>query len=72
MNANGIVGYTGPRPPEGEAAHRYFVQVFALDKMLDLPPGASRQDVLAACAGHVLAAGVLEGKFARPDRPKKP
>lgn len=71
-NANGVVGYAGPRPPEGEPAHRYFVQVFALDRELELPPGASRKEVLAACDGHVLAVGVLQGKFVRPDHPKKP
>lgn len=71
-NANGVPGYAGPRPPEGDPAHRYFVQVFALDKMLDLPLGASRAEILGACEGHVLATGVLQGKFARPDKPKKP
>ncbi len=72
VNANGVVGYAGPRPPEGDPAHRYFVQIFALDRMLDLLPGSSRKEVIAACEGHVLAMGVLQGKFARPDRPKKP
>lgn len=44
----------------------------ALDRMLDLPPGADRADVLAAIKGHVLAKGDLTGKFQRPDKTAKP
>jgi Raf kinase inhibitor-like YbhB/YbcL family protein len=72
VNAMGFVGYFGPRPPEGDPAHRYALQVFALDRVLDLPPGTTRRELLAACEGHVLAVGTLHGKFARPERPKKP
>lgn len=71
-NSTGKAGYQGPRPPEGDPAHRYHVQVFAVDRKLDLPAGSKRDDVLAALAGHVLAKGQLQGTFARPDRPKKP
>lgn len=52
-------GYFGPRPPAGDAPHHYHFQLFALDRMLDLPLGATRNDVVAAMAGHVLAEGEL-------------
>lgn len=71
-NSMGVVGYSGPKPPEGDPAHRYFIQIFALDRELDLPRGAKRDELIAASAGHVLAVGVLEGKFKRPSEPKKP
>jgi phosphatidylethanolamine-binding protein (PEBP) family uncharacterized protein len=44
------------------------VQVFALDRLLDVPlSGADRDQVLAAANGHVIASGELTGNFARPD-----
>jgi Raf kinase inhibitor-like YbhB/YbcL family protein len=72
LNSMGVPGYRGPRPPEGDTAHRYFVQVFALDRKLELLPGTTRKELLSAMEGHVLAAGVLQGRFARPARPQKP
>ena len=57
------LGYQGPCPPGGE--HRYFFKVYALDAMLSLKPGASKQELFQAMQGHVLAEGVLMGKYAR-------
>lgn len=62
----GLPGYAGPRPPAGDAPHRYVFQVFALDTMLSLPPGASRDEVLAAAQGHVIGHGTLTGRYQRP------
>jgi Raf kinase inhibitor-like YbhB/YbcL family protein len=55
--------YDGPQPPSG--THRYYFKVFALDKMLDLKPGAKRKDVDAAMKGHVIAQGQLMGKYSK-------
>jgi Raf kinase inhibitor-like YbhB/YbcL family protein len=66
------VGYKGPRPPEGDPAHHYHFQVFALDNKLELPAGANREELLKAMGGHVLAKGELVGWFKRPDHPAKP
>jgi Raf kinase inhibitor-like YbhB/YbcL family protein len=71
-STNGQIGYKGPRPPAGDPPHHYHVQVFALDRALDLPPGAARDDVLAAASGHVLASGELVATFQRPAHPAKP
>jgi Raf kinase inhibitor-like YbhB/YbcL family protein len=65
-NVKGKAGYLGPKPPEGNLPHHYNVQIFALDCVLDLPAGSDRHQFLAACDGHVLASGVLVGKFAWP------
>ena len=58
------VGYGGPCPPPGKP-HRYFFRLYALNAALNLPAGASRQNVEAAMRGHVLAQAELMGKFAR-------
>ena len=65
-NGRGTVGWYGPRPPKGDRPHRYHFQVLALDRQLDLPLGATRDQLLAASAGHVIAKGDLVGTFAEP------
>jgi Raf kinase inhibitor-like YbhB/YbcL family protein len=68
-NSRGATGYFGPNPPVGDPAHAYHFQVFALDvPSLDLAPGATRDEVIAAMEGHVLASGTIVGTFARGDQ----
>ena len=55
------LGYYGPCPPEGKA-HRYRFTVYALETTLDLP-AASKQQLLKAIEGHVLAEGRLTGTY---------
>ena len=62
LNDFGGVRYQGPCPPKGEA-HRYRFRVIALDKMLDLPEGASRSQLDQAMDGHILGEGSLMGHF---------
>jgi len=57
------IGYQGPGPPPGHGAHRYIFQIYASDAALSLPPTATRDDVIAALAGHVVARGRLEGIY---------
>ncbi len=56
-------GYGGPCPPSG--THRYFFKLYALDTVLDLMAGASKQQLLDAMEGHVLAQAELMGVYAR-------
>jgi Raf kinase inhibitor-like YbhB/YbcL family protein len=68
VNSRGSIGYLGPRPPAGDPPHVYHVQVFALDRLLDMPfSGADRDQVLMSVNGHVLGRGELTGTFARPE-----
>jgi len=67
-NGAGGLGYFGPHPPAGTGVHRYHFQVFALDRPLDLAPGAGRDAVVAAMKGHVVAAGDLVGAYAAPGK----
>lgn len=60
-NTRGSLGYTGPCPPD--QPHRYFFHLFALDQMLDLAPGSTKQDLLAAMQGHILDSTQLMGLY---------
>ena len=71
-NQSGTSGYHGPRPPEGDGTHHYHFQLFALDTVLKLPLGTTRDELLKAMKGHVLAVGETIGTFERPAAPKKP
>lgn len=64
MNDFGDVGYGGPCPPPGKP-HRYYFRIYALDKMLELMPGASKSQVDSAMEGHILAKGELMGIYKR-------
>ena len=57
-------GYGGPCPPAGKA-HRYYFRLYALDKKLDLAPGATRDALESAMKGHVLAQAELMGRYQR-------
>lgn len=57
-------GYSGPCPPPGKL-HRYHFKIFALDIEPGLPVGATKDDLLKAMEGHVLAEGLLTGLFKR-------
>ena len=58
------IGYGGPCPPPGKP-HRYYFKLYALDKKLDLKPGATKADVERAMQGHILAQGELIGRYGR-------
>ena len=62
----GKSGYGGPCPPSG--THRYYFKIFALDRELNLPAGAKRNQLDAAMKGHVVAEGELKGRYAKQKR----
>jgi Raf kinase inhibitor-like YbhB/YbcL family protein len=64
-NNHGDRAWFGPRP-HGSAPHRYYFELFALDAELALARDASRNDLLKAMDGHVLAMGWLLGTFRQP------
>ena len=63
-NDFGKTGYGGPAPPPGKP-HRYYFRIYALDTVLNLKEGATKQQVDAAMKGHVLGKGELMGKYSR-------
>ena len=58
------LGYGGPCPPPGKP-HRYFFKLYALDTLLNLKPGATKEEVERAMDKHVLAQAQLMGAYKR-------
>lgn len=67
-NSFGHIGYGAPCPPRGGPPHHYRFSLFAADIALNLPVGASNEDVLDALRGHILAQAQLEGTYQRRAR----
>ncbi len=63
INDFGKQTYGGPCPPSG--THRYFFKLYALDANTGLQPGATKEDLLSAIEGHVLAEAELMGSYQR-------
>ncbi len=63
-NDFGNYGYGGPAPPPGKP-HRYFFKLYALDTILEVDPGITKDGLLQAMQGHILAEAELIGKYER-------
>jgi len=62
-NSSGSASYQGPCPPSG--THRYFFKLYALDTLINLLPGATKEQVLKEMDGHILAQAELMGNFSK-------
>lgn len=58
--------YGGPCPPSG--THRYFFKLYALDAVLNLPPGAKKTEIEKAMKGHIISQSQLIGLYKRGGR----
>jgi Raf kinase inhibitor-like YbhB/YbcL family protein len=65
-NVANMNGFQPPCPPVGATAHHYVFELYALDTpMLDLAAGSTRDQLLMAMNGHVIAKAAYVGLFAR-------
>jgi Raf kinase inhibitor-like YbhB/YbcL family protein len=62
LNSFGSLGYRGPCPPRGSAAHHYEITAYALAQPSELGMGFSPNGLRL---NHVLAIGSLTGVYAR-------
>jgi Raf kinase inhibitor-like YbhB/YbcL family protein len=62
LNDHHTEEYYGPCPPK-EEIHQYYFRVFALDAVLPVPAGATKDTLYNAMHGHVLAEGYLVAQF---------
>lgn len=60
-NDYGEIGYGGPDPPD--KIHTYRFKLYALDKKLDLPEGATKEELREAMKGHVLDKALIKGTY---------
>jgi Raf kinase inhibitor-like YbhB/YbcL family protein len=63
-NVTGKAAYQGPCAGPGNP-HHYTFELSALDAKLDLPQGATREQIQGAMQGHVLGSAVYIGLFNR-------
>lgn len=59
------IGYNGPCPPHGDRPHRYVFNLFAVDIATIGRDGLTRDEVISAIGGHVLAEGQLLARYQR-------
>jgi hypothetical protein len=62
-NSSGNIRYDGPCPPSG--THRYYFKLYALDTLINLLPGATKEELLKQMEGHLLAQAELMGTFSK-------
>lgn len=60
-NSAGTLQYFGPCPPSG--LHHYYFKVYALDILLSLPNGFSKEEMDQQINKHVLARGSYMGTY---------
>jgi Raf kinase inhibitor-like YbhB/YbcL family protein len=65
LNTWPVVGYRGPAPPRGHGTHHYHFRLYALDRALELQPRLTKEQLLKAMKGHVLAEAELVGTYQR-------
>jgi Raf kinase inhibitor-like YbhB/YbcL family protein len=60
-SGTGRMGYQGPCPPDRE--HRYFFKLYALDTLLKLKEGSTKEQVEMAMKSHILATSEWMGRY---------
>ena len=66
-NITGQPGYMGPGAPPGPRYHHYVFELYALNATLDLPASASRDDLIKAMQGKVVAKAAYVGRYRSGD-----
>ncbi len=64
-NTRGTSGWTPPSPPPRTGPHHYHFELFAIDNHLLLQQQATRDELVRAMAGHVIASGEVVGTYSR-------
>lgn len=63
-NIRGQANYMGSGAPFPDRYHHYVFEFYALNDTLDLPEGASRDDLVAAMQGKVVGKAAYVGRYA--------
>ena len=57
----GEIGYGGPAPPDKE--HTYIFRLYAIDSIIELDEGSSKNKIDEEIKNHVISETILTGKF---------
>lgn len=68
-NLRGQANYMGPGAPAGPRYHHYVFELYALNANLDIPQTSSRDDLLKAMQGKVVAKAAYVGRFRSGEAP---
>lgn len=59
-------GWGGPMPVPSHGPHAYVFQLYAVDRVLDLPESFGLDDAVRALRGHVVGRARLDGLYENP------
>lgn len=62
LNTFDRIGFDGPCPPNNEN-HRYFFKLYALDTVLNVEPGLTKNQLLSEIEGHIIDQAELIGTY---------
>ena len=65
QNDFGESGYGGPMPPPGHGTHHYHFKLYALDQVVNVQPGVTKEQLEQAMSGHILGEAELLGTYER-------
>jgi Raf kinase inhibitor-like YbhB/YbcL family protein len=65
INSFGKLGYSGPCPPSGDRAHRYFFRLFALNQLPEIEHRVQREALLNVLKPYILATVDFVGLYQR-------
>lgn len=65
VNSFGTIGYGGPCPPEGDAAHTYRLTLYALNQQNELADGTTATELLDFVEDVAIGAADLTGTYRR-------
>jgi Raf kinase inhibitor-like YbhB/YbcL family protein len=65
LTNNGKLEFHGACPPYGNGVHHYHFTLYALDALLDLPEGVSKQKLVSTMKGYILEQTTLIGTYER-------
>jgi len=68
VNTRGTLEYIGPCPPD--TVHRYFFRLYALNDILDLQEGSTKDEIYKKMTGKIIAKDVLVGLYEQDDDKK--
>jgi len=71
-NMRNQAAYMGPGAPAGPRFHHYVFELYGLNANLDLPPTATRDDLLKAMVGKTTSKAAYVGRFRGGEAPAPP